>query len=168
MAWKWRLDGLSDAVGDLARRLLRREERVSAMRRWTRIHCQGANAMLATHPSRLPVRSRALRLALGASLAMGPLGAAGAGAPAASAPLQATLLAEVTVTADVHDPEAIRLQVADTPPLRVTLMPTLHVIATAAAPAPASFALAGESMPPPACCIADFATAPAAAALPPC
>lgn len=99
------------------------------------------------HHHRLPTRPRALLLALGASLAMGPLCAAASGAPQSDAPLQATLLAEVTVTADVQDPEAIRMDVADTPPLRVTLMPAVHVVASAAPPAPAGFALAGGPMP---------------------
>ena len=124
--------------------------------------------MNATHHHRLPARPRALLLALGASLVMGPLCAAEAASPPVDAPLQATLLAEVTITADVHDPEAIRMQVADTPPLVVTLMPTLHVMAAAAPQAPASFALAGGPMPPLACCAAALMDDPAAAALPPC
>ncbi|MBN8727021.1 MAG: hypothetical protein J0H15_04880 [Xanthomonadales bacterium] len=118
------------------------------------------------HHHRLPARSRALLLALGASLAMGPLCAAEAGAPPADAPLQATLLAEVTVIADVHDPQAIRTQVADTPPLMVTLMPALHVVADASPQVPASFAFAGRPMPPLACCAGTYD--PAAATLPPC
>lgn len=55
-----------------------------------------------------------------------------------TAPVQATLLPEVSVTANRARPNAEpHLAVAATPPLQVTLLPTVHVRASAFAPMPA-------------------------------
>ena len=65
-----------------------------------------------------------------------------------TAPVQATLLPEVSVTASRAHPDAEpQLAVAATAPLQVTLLPTVHVRASAFAPMPARALRAVAQLP---------------------